>query len=429
MAPIAPPPGLEAVPRGRACGKFGPRGGADLKEAYAKDAMFVLSPDVAELVRKAFLSDVETEVAGRLAQVWQHGAMSMMQAQEQHAQHSQQLMTSVAQLGAAQKAMEAENDRLRQVAALVSARLAQLAKAQMVPGCYSPSEGSTGAPTPLSSRASSALPSPTGARPVSLAAAVRPPPPAMAPMLPQALNQKPSKSLSLADALGLKVFDATIPAAPSRPPSPPLSAAPMPEDMEVDAFIFTVTIHVADGLELGLQLSPSGPPGRCCTLKITRVLSGGAAEAWNRQFTAANTDRALRVGDLIVAVNDIAGDSNAMSEECRVRQLLRFQIVRNNNLLPPPMEASCGVAAPILSLEALVGSPKRLVPPPASPPPLAPPAFVPTAASSEPFSPPPAHSVAQSLGEGPVPKALGSRFDSVCEFVPMTVVKLSDLVL
>lgn len=97
---------------------------------------------------------------------------------------------------------------------------------------------------------------------------------------------------------------------------------------DIDAYIFNLTLRVADGLDLGLTTSQNG---RGSTLRIERVLPGGAAEAWNRQCSSSGAaSRVLLVGDRIVSVNDIAGNPQAMVQECSNRRLLRLQVVRSS---------------------------------------------------------------------------------------------------
>lgn len=453
MAPIRPPPGLEAS---RAAGQ----GACDKASLLAA---------MTEQVRAAFGLELEAEVAGRLSQVWEHGAISMLKVQEQNSLRAQEMLKTVTQLGAAQKAMEIENAQLRQVVAAVAAHVVHLG---LTPRCTSPSDASTGAPTPFSCRSTAsptlsptmrlqvaladAVTAPVPKAIVSLAAAmpqIPPPPQSAAPpmglqpfALPPAPAGPPSlhsqatvkaSALSLADASGLKanaVAGSSITWPATRPPSPPQSTE--------DAYIFSVTIrNPREGRELGLHLVPALNANH---LRVAHVLSGGSVDAWNQRCCSeiGDAEQAIYPGDIIVSVNDISGDIEAALEETRLKGGdLHFQIVRNSKLLPAmatelssasqPCQLTAGVPAPspFLSLEALLASPKRgRASPPASPPPASPPVL--PKSSNLSLSPPPAYSVNLRLNTAAIPKALASRFDS-CEFMHMTVpvVKLAELVL
>merc|ERR1719336_1989041 len=96
---------------------------------------------------------------------------------------------------------------------------------------------------------------------------------------------------------------------------------------DVDGFIFSLTLRVADGLELGITTSQSG---RDPVLRIEAILPGGAAEAWNRQCGSSGAaERMLLLGDKVARVNDVGDSPEAMLRECISQRLLRFLVVRS----------------------------------------------------------------------------------------------------
>lgn len=108
------------------------------------------------------------------------------------------------------------------------------------------------------------------------------------------------------------------------------------ESDEVDAFIFAFTLRVAGGAELGLDLSPSGSAsGQFAPfLRVNRVLSSGAVEAWNRQCGSSGApEKVLRIGDKLVRVNK-AHDAEAMLHECATARMLRLLVVRTPAVAP-----------------------------------------------------------------------------------------------
>lgn len=111
------------------------------------------------------------------------------------------------------------------------------------------------------------------------------------------------------------------------PPSPASSVGLAADEDEVDAFIFNLTLRIADGAQLGLIFSPSPVGGRC--LRIDGVSPGSAVEAWNRQCgSSGSAERVLHTGDLIVGANNAAGTVEAILTEIQASRLLRLQVVR-----------------------------------------------------------------------------------------------------
>jgi len=166
---------------------------------------------------------------------------------------------------------------------------------------------------------------------------------AMGPVLPSAPEARPSLApggaqvFSLASALGLgsasdldqsQAAPPQISASASSSSSPPLG--PQPEDA-CEAFVFSLMLRVADGLDVGLVTS-SVPPlhgNAVPCLRIDSVEEGGAVEAWNRQCGSSGAaERVLLPGDRIVSVNHEGDDSEAMLRELKSSTFLRLQLVR-----------------------------------------------------------------------------------------------------
>ena len=90
----------------------------------------------------------------------------------------------------------------------------------------------------------------------------------------------------------------------------------------IDAFVFKLTLRVADDMDLGLCFGKKGE-----ALRIDSVESG-AAESWNRQCsTSGSPERVLIPGDLVVSVND-QSDPETMLQECTTRKLLKLRVLR-----------------------------------------------------------------------------------------------------
>lgn len=122
-------------------------------------------------------------------------------------------------------------------------------------------------------------------------------------------------------------------------------------DEALDAFIFGLTILVADGVELGLvATAPTRPDGSLETfLCVESVKAGGAVDAWNRQCGSSGAaEKVLHPGDRITRVNDVDCDTAMMLKECASHRLLRMQIVRRffgGNCLGGPAAAPAQATA------------------------------------------------------------------------------------
>mmetsp|Transcript_107592 Transcript_107592/g.335491 ORF Transcript_107592/g.335491 Transcript_107592/m.335491 type:complete len:394 (-) Transcript_107592:94-1275(-) len=354
------------LPAGRDHCQDGPPGDAARAAAFMED------------VRQSMLQGVEEDLAEHLRAVWKRGADATQAVQNEGNQSFDSLVECLSEVRGAQQSLEAENERLRQVITTMAARLSQLGPAAFqspsagswasspavsagsgpgrspqaglptpptffMPGTFPPSLGERSTAQPVG--AIEELWRATGGHDLSPHVATLPAFP-FEPQLkrPPGRQQAPpplGAKVSLADVLGI-----CDPAAPSsETPSTARSAAGSESSTawssgsdEVDAFVFGLTLRLADGAELGLTTSQAG---RDRHLRIEGVLPGGAAEAWNRQCGSSGAaEKVLLPGDKIVSVNDVAADPQAMLVECGSRRLLRFQIVRTGCSAPPsPREA------------------------------------------------------------------------------------------
>jgi len=314
-------------------GQRGPRGGGLLV-----DAAFL------EEVRQSTIRNVDSEVGERLQAAWQRGARAAHRMQKESEQSFSSLTQTVSEIHVAQRSLEVENERLRHVMAELAGHLSHIGGAfegrwGAAAGCATPSTAcsSADALTPRAQEPALFFPSGgegtpggdgAGSQALWHAAGAH----GEAPL--------PAAKVSLADVLGITSSEEE--SASSMPDSPSSLAS---QEEDIDAFVFMLTLRLADGADLGLTTSQSG---RDRHLRIERVLPGGAADAWNRQCsTSGGAERLLRPGDRIVGVNGAAGDPQAMLAEFSSRRLLRFQIVRTGRQAPsasPPAAPLPGAA-------------------------------------------------------------------------------------
>mmetsp|Transcript_37705 Transcript_37705/g.111946 ORF Transcript_37705/g.111946 Transcript_37705/m.111946 type:complete len:361 (-) Transcript_37705:207-1289(-) len=208
------------------------------------------------------------------------------------------------------------------------------------------------APAPFSTQEQAPLGSPTGS---------------------EGRSERRAAPLSLAEALGigsdphedppphspvLLSFAAptTPPAAPPRSPDLQGFGAPPEDAADAEIFIFGLSLRLADGAELGLQMRSDDSAKGGGTLHIESVLPGGASEAWNRQCgNSGAAEKVLVPGDRIVRVNDVGEDSQAMLLECGSKRMLRLQVCR----IASAASGSSPRASPAKELAPL-GSPSKL---------------------------------------------------------------------
>mmetsp|Transcript_42307 Transcript_42307/g.78783 ORF Transcript_42307/g.78783 Transcript_42307/m.78783 type:complete len:361 (+) Transcript_42307:99-1181(+) len=280
--------------------------------------------EIIQDVWKAVVDEAESHITIKLQDVWDRAAT---QAKENH-QHTtrklNQLLQQAQELSSAQESMQAENCALL---AMVQNLLAQIPvpgdrQSQDVvynAGSATPSTCATPrdheARHPLIDLSSSPNPKGIGQHDVemlSLSDALL----GQIPPFPTALPMCHSAPVSLADALG--IWSCTP--APTLDPEGKCKTSSGDEE---DAFVFRITLRVADAVDLGLSFVIDGK-----VLRIESVLPGTAAEAWNKQCsTSGSPDRVLRVGDHVAAVNDCL-DPEIMMAQCRCTKLLKLLVLR-----------------------------------------------------------------------------------------------------
>lgn len=279
------------------------------------------------------------------------------------------LSEEVEKMAARQRALEAENERLKQVILALHSRFNLLGCAFAGrfegTGCaprmgastasspqdlapftpLRPSGGSSNA-TPVATEGASELPRQlpeVPAFPFPVAACRQAAPAAANAAAPGAALAAAcaGPSLSLVEALGATAAQRM-----------PLSLVPLlTPGVEVRTFSFT--IRKADDADLGLNVSHK-PEEQ--VLRVEGIRSEGAVDAWNRQCLSGNsTNKAVLPGDRIVSVNNISDDPVKMLKECCDKQLLRLTISRGGEAAlaaSPAAQASPGNSATQLRADA-----------------------------------------------------------------------------
>lgn len=331
-------------------------------------------------VRQQVAHVVDGEGFDQLQQVWLHGAMEAKQLQEQSEQNNDLISKSLATLKAAHSSLEAEQCNMRQALSSMSDYLNHLSHASYI-GKDSRVSSECGSADSCSTPSTCATPSydwnlgGSGQQAPSLGVSGQQLAHPVGCSTPRNGDQTaPVQMLSLASALGIESPRKNL--QPNPAASGQSSQNVHPEQDEADAFIFSLTLRVADAGDLGLALSPSGT-----VLRIDFVIPGSAAEAWNRQCSCSGSpDRVLQPGDQIVSVNDVAGDAQAMINECRNR-LVKLFIVRasaarlaeRQSMDPTGNAAVQSVVLASPSRKGASSWPSPASAPPASPPPGSPP--------------------------------------------------------
>lgn len=366
------PPGLEcslAEGAGENSGKVSPTASAHkLREDAEMWAMLggVSCQELAREVRDAVQVDLDGRVAEKLESVWKSGEQEAQQFFVESRSCQEELSKKVGELQQQQETLELENAALQQMVmtvlgqlsqlnnANVNAAFAQIDTSKIAPHAVAESTGSiahtTQSPAAPSSEQSLFSGVLTSEDSLLKWGAKFPEVPAF-PVAPG--PKTPPISLSLADALGLdepSTSQQEVPCVVSQEDlAPPGLSVTMPEagsevfspslgafaaDAEPDGYIFNITLRKAEGTTLGLASSHQNG-----ALRITCVLPGGAAEAWNRQCASSGAaDKVLYAGDTIVSVNDIGGDAAAMELECERNSLLRLMVVRTDSAsVAPPL--------------------------------------------------------------------------------------------
>lgn len=286
---------------------FSMQAGQDSK----KDRAFRLLNEV----RAAVMEEAGSRIDERLKQLWTQAATEVKKQQREQERSMNQLLEEAKILTAKQQSMQAENQALM---SMLSSLIKQVmpgegdCKELPVQGGETPSTAtacgsSDGSPSQLANLELDMpeLPPFPGAVPAVTSA-----PPGLGPPWPPALP-----ALSLAEALGISEVNKGSEGKAGE-------ADTEADDGDVDAFVFKLTLRVADDMDLGLCFGKKGE-----ALRIDRVESG-AAESWNRQCsTSGSPERVLIPGDLVVSVND-QSDPEIMLQECTTRKLLKLRVLR-----------------------------------------------------------------------------------------------------
>eukprot|EP00930_Biecheleria_cincta_P073916 TRINITY_DN61176_c0_g1_i1.p1 TRINITY_DN61176_c0_g1~~TRINITY_DN61176_c0_g1_i1.p1 ORF type:complete len:446 (+),score=76.18 TRINITY_DN61176_c0_g1_i1:74-1411(+) len=313
---------------------------------------------VSDDVRQAVSGKVDAEVQDKLRQVWGSCSMIAKQVYHRHKQSNENISKSIANLTSSQDALAGEYRNLRHVVSsmadflstlnsgLPSGRESSIAECASADSCSTASTCATPrcdwsqvgyggpglqaadlAPSSVLGHESHVEQTPaphqetletvdvvlnylsTGSKKKKAQ--------------PKLASKQPAAALFLAAALGFDSPQKELRLAPISEPSQNADSACEPGEA-VDAYVFALTLRVAETFELGLSLSPYSS-----ALRIQSVLPHGAVEAWNQQCENNRApERMLKFGDQIVRVNDVAGDTWAMTDECQHRKLLKIQVLR-----------------------------------------------------------------------------------------------------
>eukprot|EP00435_Cladocopium_sp_Y103_P038078 s2162_g10.t1 len=270
-------------------------------------------------VRAAVMEEAGSRIDARLKQLWTQAVTEVKKQQREQERSMNQLLEEAKILTAKQQSMQAENQALM---SMLSSLIKQVmpgegdCKELSVQGGETPSTAtacgsSDGSPSQLANLELDMpeLPPFPGAVPVP---AVTSAPPGLGPPWPPALP-----ALSLAEALGISEVNKGSEGKAGEA----VDAGEAGDASDVDAFVFKLTLRVADDMDLGLCFGKKGE-----ALRIDRVQSG-AAESWNRQCsTSGSPERVLNPGDLVVSVND-QSDPEIMLQECTTRKLLKLRVL------------------------------------------------------------------------------------------------------
>lgn len=310
MGVMSPPPGLEA-----------PHHFREDERHFADTA----TSSLVETLKNALMRDAEERMTQQLQAVWRKGQEATTAFQREQEKGLADLEEMVATFRKSQQVLEEQNKSLKQAVIALSSRLLVMADSLDA----SPSFGGVAGPCwglPPTPSASSSLPgAPPGLDQVmgdesDVGVSCKAPAPTAAP-------------LSLANALGFGVRSIEEP---------------------VDAYVFGLTLRVADGAEMGLVCSTSPVDSTSPFVRIESIMPGGAAEAWNRQCGSSGAaEKVLRPGDKIVRVNDQAHSADQMLKECKSARLLRLQVVRVGEGVEEVKEQALGASPSKLRAEAV----------------------------------------------------------------------------
>lgn len=244
----------------------------------------------------------------QLQAVWRKGQEATHAFQREQEKGLADLEETVATFRKSQQVLEEQNQSLQQAVIALSSRLLLIGDSFGAPPSFSGVAGLAGPcwGMPATPSASSTLP---GAPPGLDQAAV-------------------DETDETDDSTACKAQTPTVTAAPLCLANALGFGMPPPEE-PVDAYVFGLTLRVADGAEIGLVCSSSPVHSTSPFLRIESITPGGAAEAWNRQCGGSGAaEKVLRPGDKIVRVNDESRSADLMLAECKSARLLRLQVVR-----------------------------------------------------------------------------------------------------
>lgn len=297
-----------------------------------------------DAIRQLVIRDVDQKVCEKTEELWQKGAKALTDMQKKHKDQTAHLADEVEKCRDRQRALQAENQKLKQEISNLANRFSLLGavcggKNATVPqDLAAVANADAATATPQSEKASpETLPqtpfSPDLASGICLGEACEtstaslPDVPSF-PFLAQMQSPCPgfpatASPLCLADALGTQTPTRT-PLSLAMTLSPCLS--PDTHLPCVEKGRFTFTLRKADGADLGLNVSHHEDG---TALRVESVRPDGAVEAWNRQCAGtAAQEKVVVIGDNIIAVNGIGGDPKKMLDECRDKQLLRITVAR-----------------------------------------------------------------------------------------------------
>jgi hypothetical protein len=284
-----------------------------------------LEEGLLQAIREVVLLDVEKKVAEKSKELWQRGNQTMSQIQAKQKEKNQKLAEEVATCREKQRALEAENEKLKQVLQSLADRFSLLG--QVFSG-KDAATAVTGTPDNTTSVESTEFTPPQGAAsdPADGAGGKLPD----LPPFPYPVGSSPAAPLSLAEALGTQTPQRTPLSLVNSLTPTPATAEASPTIGASGAGIFNFTLRKADGADLGLNVSHHENDR---VLRVEGVRPDGAVEAWNRQCAgSASAEKAVMPGDKIISVNGMTHDPEKMLEECKNKQLLKLTVVRGDPL-------------------------------------------------------------------------------------------------
>jgi hypothetical protein len=315
----------------------------------------VLEESLFQAIRDMVLQDVDKKVAEKAEELWQKGKQMLSQIQTKQKEKNLKLVEEVAKCHEKQRALEAENEKLKQVLQGLAARFSLLG--QVFTGKDAVT-APTGTPENATSMESTEFTPPQAQGSASDSADSVAKLPDVPPWPFPGQSPSPAAPLSLAEALGTQTPQRTpLSLVNSLTPTPATTEA-SPSTVAGGATTFSFTLRKADGADLGLNVSHEETDQ---VLQVEGVRADGAVEAWNRQ--CASSDKAVVPGDRIISVNNISFDPQKMLEECRDKVLLKLTVVRGDGpvtaappkALPPnktTLRADASVFVPMTGAEA-----------------------------------------------------------------------------